>query len=365
MNGITSAISGGLGGAAAGGMTFGLPGAIGGGVLGGILGYMGAADQAKSQEERMEILRQAAAQFNNIQIPEEKARVYEELRSAGRLSPEFEAAISAPSTTMEQISVDPRLREAQMAALAQLSALGRSGMDQKDLAEIEAARQRYAAESQAQQNAIQESMARRGLGSSGMEQVLRAQAGQQAANQMALTEQSLQGEARRRALEAIMKSGQLGGQIRTQEFDEESAKKQAQDAINRFNASLMAGRESRNVDRSNQAQASNLTQAQRLADANVALRNTAYDTNAGAAQRRFDNEMRRTAGATGFTGAAADVKADEGKYKAQMWGNIGQGATQIAQAFANRPGPSTDTGYGYDAFGDTQYTEDQLKRMGR
>jgi len=42
-------------------------------------------------------------------------------------------------------------------------------------------------------------------------------------------------QAQSRALQALMQGGQLGGQIRQQDFGEQSEKAQAQDAINRFN----------------------------------------------------------------------------------------------------------------------------------
>jgi hypothetical protein len=44
-------------------------------------------------------------------------------------------------------------------------------------------------------------------------------------------------DARSRAIAAMAKSGQMAGDIRGQQFSEQAARAQSQDAINRFNAS--------------------------------------------------------------------------------------------------------------------------------
>ncbi len=55
-----------------------------------------------------------------------------------------------------------------------------------------------------------------------------------------------------------MQGGQLGGQMRSQDFGEQSSKAQAQDAISRFNAANSQSVQGQNVATKNTAQAANL-----------------------------------------------------------------------------------------------------------
>lgn len=313
--------------------------AIGAGVgalAGGALAYMAAADQAKTDEERQELLAKAAEEFRNIPDPETQKVVYEQLKSQGKLTPEMERDFIAPDSRMAQVSTDPRLKEAQFAALAQLAQLGEGGMDVKDLADIEAAKQRYLGQQAAQQQAVQESMARRGIASGGQEFSLRQQAAQNAANQMNQYEQQIQGEARRRALEAIMQQGQMAGNVRTQEFSEEAQKAQAADAIAKFNAQMRSATEARNIAARNQAQLGNLTEAQRIADYNskVAAQNAAAEN--ALRQQAFENQYRRTAGATGTPlQGQVDLAKEAGIRSANMYSGLAQGIGQAGSSYAS------------------------------
>jgi hypothetical protein len=341
-------VSGAAGGAAAAAPT-GNPWIIGGAaVLGGVMGYMSAAENAKTEAERQELLNRAAQEFRNIKTPEERNAAYQYLQSVGKLTPELEKTIQIQDTAMGEISVDPRLKDAQLAALAQLSELGKTGLTEADKAEIAAGRQQYLSESANQQAQIQESMARRGAASSGMEQVARQQAAQDAANQMNIQNQRLQGEARQRALQAIMQGGQLAGGIRQQEFGEQSDVARAKDAFKTFNAQNAASVQARNIEAINRAAAADIANRQGIAASNVGIANTAEDINRGAAQRTFENEMSKIRGATGFARDQSAVLGDKAKARSAMWsglaGAAGQGIKGYADYSASQPKSKKDEG---------------------
>ena len=230
---VESALGGALSGVAAG-APGGIPGMVAGGVAGLVIGGLSGASAEKDEKKRAALLNKSMEQFN-ILPPEQQKLVLDKLDLDGILTPTFMQEIKISDTEMANVKTDPRLAQAQMGALAQLQALGKSGgLDEADRANIEQARQRYAGEAASQQAGATEAAARRGISGSGMEMAQRAMAGQMAANQMNTMEQQTQGEARRRALEAIMKGGQLGGDIRTQEFSEQEKIAQAKDAINKL-----------------------------------------------------------------------------------------------------------------------------------
>lgn len=299
-----------------------------------ITGYLGQQQAAKSEREKRKLLQQARAEFEKIEVPEEKAAVYEELKRAGVLTPEFEKEINIPDTEYTKVQADPALKQAQMNALARLSQLGESGgFDEADKANLERARQRYAAESASQQGAVQESLARRGLQSAGAEMVQRQMAAQNAANQTADIERQLQGEGRRRALEAILQGGQVSGNIRSQDVGEQERRAAAIDRINQMRVQNQIDVNQRNVERQNAAQAANLQNQQRIQDANVAFRNQAYDTNRTANQRTFQNQMARAGGMASPITNQASAFGQKAEGEKDMWGGLASGIAQMGAAY--------------------------------
>jgi hypothetical protein len=301
-------------------------------VIGGI---MGQRAQAKSDAEKKKLLEQAKAEYDNIQDPEAKAVAYEELKSAGMMVPELEKEIQIPDTAMIGIQSDPLLKQAQMDALSQLQNLGKSGgLDEADKANLERARQNFASESASQQAGVAESMARRGMSSGGLELAQRQMAAQNAANQMGNTEAQIQGEARRRALDAIMQGGQLGGQMRNQEMGEKERQAAAIDRINEFRATNAIGAEQRRVSAANAAQAANLANAQRIADANVGFKNTSIAAANAAPQQSFQNKMAIAGGKAGTLGSQAVNVGQQGQQQANMFGGLVTGINQLGAGYS-------------------------------
>jgi hypothetical protein len=312
-----------------------------------ITGLMGQAQAAKSDKEKRRLLRDAAEEFKKIELPEQKQAVYEELKAAGSLTPEFEQAVITPDTEFTKVQADPQLKQAQLNALQQLKGLGESGgLDTMDQANIERAQQRAAAESASQQGVIQESLARRGMQSPGQEMVARQMAAQGQLNQLADFERQTQGEARRRALEAMVQGGSLAGNIRGQDVGEQERKAAAIDRINQMRVQNQIGLGQRNVERANQAQAGNLQNQQRIQDANVAFRNQAYDTNRAAGQKDFDNQLARARGVSGGLTGQSVAAGEQAQQQRNMWGGLAQGVSQMGSAYMQ--GQSTQSANNMD-----------------
>jgi hypothetical protein len=271
-------------------------------VMGGLYGTAGALgaeylDPEVARQRKRERDQQEAAlrELEGLQVPDiEKQRLsLEGYGSVGDLD----------RSEFGGIQTDPRLREAQMRALQglqdQASAGGLTLMDRARLAEAQDAVSR---QERGSREALQQSMAARGMAGSGQ-----AYAAQLANQQGAATRSSRAGldvaaEAQRRALESLQGAGRLGGQIRGQEWGEQAARAGAQDAINRFN----------------------WQNRQRIADNNVDTRNTQQAHNAGLYQQQFQNQAQR-AGMVygGRRNAAADARAAADR-RVRMWAGTGQ-----------------------------------------
>jgi hypothetical protein len=267
--------------------------------------------------------------FKSIQTPEEKGIVMAELKAAGTLDPVMEQNILAGDTEMRKISLDPAYKQAQMGALKQLQDLGKSGgLDEMDKANLEAANMKARSEAQGQRQQVAEEMGRRGMSSSGLSMVQSQMAGQSAANAQRGADLQIQGEARRRALEAMLKGGQLAGDIRGQDFNEQSQAAQAQDMLNKFNVSNQLGVQSRNVGAQNTAQASNLSEAQRRLDYNTKL---PYEQ----AQQSYKDKMARASGAAGQSGSLANFYGQQGQNTRDQWGNLLSAGAKGAAAYSD------------------------------
>jgi hypothetical protein len=148
----------------------------------------------------------------------------------------YEADLVGPSA-MEGVGTDPRLRNAQLAALAKLEEIGNSGgltaQDRSRLAKIESDTN---AADRGKREAILQNARARGMGGSSQELLASLQGAQASTDMQNSANLNVEAMAEQRALDALSQAGQLGGQIRGQDFGEGAQRADASDAIARFNA---------------------------------------------------------------------------------------------------------------------------------
>jgi hypothetical protein len=241
-------------------------------IMGGFAGA-NAADAGMREAQRQQ--QAALAQYLGIQIPgvEEQKVNFELPDYIGGFTPETEGIAQMGPSAMEGLSTDPRLQEAQMAALQQLADIGQSGMTPAEAAALRSARRGAAGEAQAKSSQILQEMQRRGVAGSGQELAMRLQAAQSGADRMSQESDRAMQMAQQRALQAISQSGSLAGQVRGQQFGEQSDIARARDAINQFNTQNQQQVQGRNVASANQAGMRNLQEQQRLNENRAGIRN--------------------------------------------------------------------------------------------
>jgi hypothetical protein len=184
------------------------------GAVGGIIGYAHGGDQRDK----------AARDYQNA------------IDAYLHLNPEIKAQ-QAGSSAYNGISVDPSTRDAQLQALQQLQNVYKSGgMDNTYRAQMAAANQDAGNTSRAMNAAVQNNAAQRGLASSGQSIAAQRSNAQASANQAAMMNAQALAGAQQRQMGAIGAAGQLGGQMRGQDFGQAAQRADANDAISRFNA---------------------------------------------------------------------------------------------------------------------------------
>ncbi len=145
------------------------------------------------------------------------------------------AAPQLGGTEFDKISSDPKLRAYEMQALADLEQQSKDGLslrDQADLARLEGQVNRANA---GRTGAIQQGMAARGMGGSGLELVAQMQANQDATERQALASLEKAAMAQQGRRDATSRLGAQAGNMSARDHAQAAQRAAAQDAINRFN----------------------------------------------------------------------------------------------------------------------------------
>ncbi len=256
------------------------------------------------------------------------------LQQMGVLSPELEQALTLAPSKMEDISTDPKIRDAQLQALETLRNLGNSGLSSQDMANLNAIRNDNNQQVNARNQSILQNQAARGTAGSGNELAMQLQASQSGANRASAQGDQLAADSQNRALQAIANSGTLAGQMNSQDFGQNAAKAQAADAISKFNTANSQDVSGRNVGRENQAQQYNLNEKQHIADSNVGIQNQQEMHNKALYQQQFQDQMARAQGLAGQLRQNQAQDMNESARQANFYSGIGQGVDKGAMAVA-------------------------------
>lgn len=293
----------------------------------------------RGYQRSKELMKKALMLYKDINAPtiEEQELALETPDYIGDYDPSLERNVGeiGPSE-LKQIDVDPRLKEAQMQALAQLSdVVNTGGMTDADKASYELVRRGASGEAQARNQALLQEMQARGQGGSGAELISRLQANQAGADRMQQAALQNQIAARQRALEAVSQSGNMAGNIRTQDFGEQARIAEAQDIINRTNKQNAQSIEQRNVGSKNQAGLRNIDTRQGLEGTRANISNQQQIANKGLISQQFDQNMRLAGAKSGIITGQAQSAAQQGANQAagtgQLWQGVSTGLTDITK----------------------------------
>lgn len=176
-------------------------------------------------------------------------------------------------SNFEDLSSDPRLKADQMAALSALKELAdNGGMTAQDRANLARIQSQVAQADRGRRDAILQNAHARGMSGGGQELLAQLQSSQAATDRSAQQGLDVAGMAQQRALEAMMQSGQLAGNIRGQDWDEAARRAAAMDAINTFNTSQANDMSRFNVSQGNEVNKFNAGNTLRTAEGNRAVK---------------------------------------------------------------------------------------------
>lgn len=254
------------------------------------------------------------------------------LVEAGALTPEQAQAALVDSSAMSGVMSDPTSRKAMFDALAELQNVteqgGMTAMDRASMNEIFGQTDRKA---KGARDAVVQNMEARGMGGSGASMLAQLQANQDAAQEANARGLGVASAAQQRALEAMMNQGNLASSINAQDFNQQSAKAQAQDAISKFNAQNQQQVNLANTAAANRAQELNLANKQDISNKNADLQTQQNKQKADIAQQMYDNELKKRTGQQSVsTDNATNAGADSARRANATNRTIGTGLSMAA-----------------------------------
>lgn len=227
---------------------------------------------------------------------------------------------------MNNAIADPHAREAQFSALRNMQNIASSGgITTEDRARLNNINLNTTQQDASRRGALMQNMAARGMGGSSAELAAQLQAQQSGTNRAASQSLDVNSQAQMRALNAMMQSGQMAGNMRSQDFQEKTEAARAQDMINNFNTRNQQAVASANVDRMNNAHGSNMSNEQNIRNMNTNIGNQQEMHNKGIGQQDFANQATIAAGMSGQYNGMANDQLREADRKRRMWGGMGAG----------------------------------------
>lgn len=270
------------------------------------MGFLDSLLGNNSEDKEAERLaRDATGIYSNIAAPTYNSPVYRPYVDTGSYDPTMvdnqtidggedvqytnaEASLAGP-TAMEGVSTDPRLADSQYASLGALDEIIQGGgLNAQDKAALNKVQTDVSAADRGRRDAILQNSAARGMGGGGNELLAQLTSGQAASDRQNQSSMDVAGMAQQRALDAIMQSGQLAGNMRGQEFGEKSDVAKAKDAINTFNAGL--GTQNTQFNAANALQNA---QTNRAANAATSMNQAGLNQQAGMTNAAAKNDAAR------------------------------------------------------------------------
>lgn len=292
-------------------------------LIGGILGNDAGKDEMKKS---IGLSREALDELKRLYVP-----TVEE-QQVSLVNPELAGLLQAEqlaNSEMENVSTDPRLKNAQMKALEQLAGLSETGLGVEDQAAFNQLRRQAGAEAQAQQQSILSNAAAQGTLDSGNTLMAQLNASQAQANrlQSAGEQQAAQAAAARR--QALGQYADMSSNMANTDFSQRAGIASAKDSINKFNT--------QNRQDVNQY---NLGNRQNIANTTAQTANQQEMYNKGLIQQKFGNDVTKATGVAGQTNNLAGQYANQGQAAAQgqaaMNSAIVSGGMGLAGAYASK-----------------------------
>lgn len=290
------------------------------GISGGISGLLGSIMGNDAGQDEMAkslgLSREALAELKRLYVPTVEEQQVQ--LSAPELAGLLEAE-QLQDSSLAGVTSDPRLKNAQMKALEELSGLSQTGLGVDDQAAFNQLRRSAGAEAQAQQKSILSNAAAQGTLDSGNTLMAQLNASQAQANRLQQGGEAQAAQAAKARRDALSQYANMSTSMANTDFNQKSTVASAKDAINKFN--------SQNRQDVNQY---NLGNRQNIANSTADNKNKQEMLNKGLIQQQFQNNLSKATGTATQTNNLAQQYANQGTAAAQGQANMNGAILGIA-----------------------------------
>jgi hypothetical protein len=291
-----------------------------------VSGIFGGSAGKEDMKTATGLSKEAVEQLKKLRIPEI------ELQKIALTNPELAGLLSAETidgSALEGVSTDPRMKQAQLKALEELSGLSQQGLGAEDRAAFNQLQRESAAQAQAQAQQVLQNAAARGTLDSGSTVMAQLMAGQQAANRSQQGGEAMAAQAAAARRAALGQYADMSSSMANTDFAQKAQIANARDNISQFNAQAKTG-----------ANQFNLQNKQNIANTTAQNANVQEMHNKGLHQQKFQNELQKAGGTATQLNNLAGMYSQQGQAAAQgqsqMMGSlIGAGASMGA-AYAGK-----------------------------
>lgn len=280
-------------------------------------------------------LRDAKQQYREIDLPDidQMKLQLQQYVDQGVMTPEEAKAQLVNSNAYDSMNLDSEGKQAQLAALHQLSDIGNNGgMTAQDKSQLQQIQNEEQTKARGARDAIVQNADARGVGGSGLSELAQLQNAQDAATRQSSRDLDVAAQGQQRALQALQSAGQLGGNINQQQFGQQQAVANSKNEIAKFNAQNQQQTNLVNTAANNQAQTANLANKQAVSNANVDTANKQQVYNNQLPQQNFQNQLQK---AGGIAGADQNLAGNAQKDKDSDKGLLGSAIGGVASLFSD------------------------------
>lgn len=274
----------------------------------------------------MKIQKRQMKRLDAIDLPELEEYILQSPELVGLLDAE-----ELGDSAFDKLQEDEGLKQAQMDALRQMRDLGEVGLTPEERAQRNAMLRESAAQNQAAQKQILQSMAQRGNLDSGASLIAQLQANAQQGADARRQSEQMAADVSSRRRDAINRAAGMAGQMSQQDLALQGQKASAQDRIAQFNAQQRAG-----VARAN------LAARQGIENQRAAIANQQSQVANQIAEQNFQNELSRATGqgqvASNMSQIAANAPQRPGALQAGLAGAASLGAASGGNPYAMAAG---------------------------
>jgi hypothetical protein len=247
----------------------------------------------------------------------------------GEFEPEVMKALDLGPSAMEDVAADEQLKLEQLEALTGIGEVAEGGFTEADKAGMREFDRGNQQNLQANIETILQGQAARGTEDSGASLAAQLAAAQKSTDMRASASDRMIQDAQNRSLQALMQQGSLAGNMRSQDFGEQSQVARARDAINQFNVQNSQNIGNQNVANRNEAQRMNLANKQAISNAQVGMQNQQQMHNKNLLVDNYNRNKNLTGMSMGVRQQLADQEQQANTRQAEAIGQAGQGLVSM------------------------------------